>query len=265
MTVDKFIEAKREAKQVYKLIGILLINLSTYHLINPIPLRGASLQQANQQYQAGNFGMAATLYEELLSKNPENPYLQYNSGNAYFKNGKLGKAVVHYEKATLLLPRDSDIQSNLELALKKVGEDLIPAGIPRVLYAGYHLLSLQELTALSLAGYWISLIFLSIYLFWQNPGKKRRLKPFLITLVLAEALFLSWWGLRRNTSISNLGVVLESNAEIRSGPGTNFTVAFNVPEGRRVQVIQEKGDWLEVGVLKEGIKGWVSTKAVEKI
>ena len=42
-------------------------------------------------------------------------------------------------------------------------------------------------------------------------------------------------------------------------------MSFNAPEGRRLVIVSESGDWLEVGVLKEGLKGWMLAKNVERV
>ena len=55
------------------------------------------------------------------------------------------------------------------------------------------------------------------------------------------------------------------DAEVRSGPGETFPVSFKVPEGRRVSRLDARGKWVEIGVLKKGLKGWVSAEAIEGI
>jgi uncharacterized protein YraI len=62
-----------------------------------------------------------------------------------------------------------------------------------------------------------------------------------------------------------MGIVLETNAEARSGPGSNFSVSFNAPEGRRISILSEQGDWVEIDMLKEALRGWVPAKAVERV
>ena len=42
--------------------------------------------------------------------------LYYNLGNACFKSGKLGEAILWYERARRLLPHDEDIEANLRFA-----------------------------------------------------------------------------------------------------------------------------------------------------
>ncbi len=60
-------------------------------------------------------------------------------------------------------------------------------------------------------------------------------------------------------------MIVSPHAELRHGPGQNFGVAFTVPEGRRVRVLGTSGAWIEVGVLKEGARGWIETDAIERL
>ena len=59
------------------------------------------------------------------------PQAHYNLGNACFKAGRLGEAVLWYERALRLAPRDADIRANLhyveQLRLDKVSEAVGPA------------------------------------------------------------------------------------------------------------------------------------------
>ncbi|MEK9145874.1 MAG: SH3 domain-containing protein, partial [Elusimicrobiota bacterium] len=87
-------------------------------------------------------------------------------------------------------------------------------------------------------------------------------------LAAAGALWLcagAWWGLRALTGEAYPGVILAAEAEVRSGPGLRNPVSFKAPEGRRVSILGEKDGWLEIGVLKEGLKGWLPAGQVEPI
>ena len=73
------------------------------------------LTEANAQYVAENYVTAANLYEEILQEG-ESAAIYYNLGNAYYKSGKLGPAILNYERALLRDPGNEDIQYNLEMA-----------------------------------------------------------------------------------------------------------------------------------------------------
>ncbi|MFH1618460.1 MAG: tetratricopeptide repeat protein, partial [bacterium] len=237
---------------------------------------GASL------YRDGKFEEAASAYRQALAADPGNPYLHYNLGNAFFKSGKPGSATASYARAFRLMPRDADIRYNLDYAMKRAGEHLVPPGVPDMLHVCHHWLSEGELKGLSLLLMWISLLLASAWMLipaGRVPGRasksaygsvylsrKKLSAPLAVSLALCAACT-SWLALRSLTAISNPAVVTESSAELRSGPGENFTVSATLPEGRTVSVFTASTDdkWLEVGIPKEGLKGWVRAGVLEKL
>lgn len=68
--------------------------------------------QGNSHYVKGDYLSAIEVYNQAL-KFVINKDLYYNLGNAYFKVGKLGKAIIQYRRARLLSPRDGAINHNL--------------------------------------------------------------------------------------------------------------------------------------------------------
>lgn len=222
-----------------------------------------SVAQAGTMYKEGKFVEAAQAYAELSASDPDNPYLHYNLGNAYFRANRLGRAVASYSRAFRLLPRDPDIRYNLNFAMKRAGEELVPAGVPSALHRAYHLLSEAELKGLCWALLWLMLLGSSLYALARN------MRPALKTHLASAAGLLCalslWLAARSFTSLSGAAVIVDGTAELRSGPGDNFSPSATVPEGRTVQVLDSNEGWEEVGLPREGIKGWVKSSSVEKI
>ena len=72
--------------------------------------------EANALYRAGDFAAARRMYLEVVDAGVEDARIYYNLGNACFKSGKLGEAILWYERARRLLPHDEDIEANLRFA-----------------------------------------------------------------------------------------------------------------------------------------------------
>jgi tetratricopeptide (TPR) repeat protein len=221
---------------------------------------------ANAQYENSRYAEAISGYRNLISLSPRAAAAHYNLGNAYFRfaqPGSLGLAIASYERAFALRPRDSDIRQNLDFALRRAGESLVPPGVPSAFFVLYHLFSMQELAAFQWLGYWCALLLGTVFLLRRDL--RDRLKPWLAAAAAFWLASLGWWAARALTSVDSPGVILHQMAEVRSGPGENFSVSFKAPEGRLVTVLGSKGEWVEIGVLKEGLKGWLPAEAVEKI
>jgi tetratricopeptide (TPR) repeat protein len=91
------------------LLGLLLMATSSFATL---------FDEANGQYKAGNFTEAAATYEKILIAEGPRSSVFYNLGNSYQAQKKYGFAILAYERARLLTPRDPDLLANLNLARK---------------------------------------------------------------------------------------------------------------------------------------------------
>ena len=224
------------------------------------PLCAQPTQDSIEQlYRQGRFADALLAYEQELKNYPNDPFLYYNIGNAYFKMGSTGLAVANYYRAYKLLPRDRDIRHNLSLALASCGEQLVPADIPAAVYNAFFYLSYDELKGLTFALFWLTAFFAFVWLL------KR--KGFKAVSVVGICFLLSgaWLYARHQLESKQLAVVAAPSAEIRSGPGTNFPANATAAQGHLLTVLDKKDRWYEVVLDSQSIKGWVESDAIEKI
>ena len=241
----------------------LLAALAASASAAPSPAR---LSEANALYESSRFAEAAASYETLLRESPYSATLQYNLGNARFRQGgpgALGRAVAAYLRAFRLDPRDGDIRANLDFALKRSGEALVPSELPPAVFVAYHLLADAELAALHWAAFWAACLLGAAALLIVKARAPLRSAALFAAGLWAFAG--GWWALRTSTGFKEPAVVVLQDAEVRSGPGERFPVSFKVPEGRRVERLDENGPWVEIGVPREGLKGWILKPALEAI
>ena len=71
---------------------------------------------ANGLYEKRDYTKALDEYNKILGMGIDSGNLYYNMANTYFKLGKLGYAVLFYEKAKRVMPHDSDLKANLDYA-----------------------------------------------------------------------------------------------------------------------------------------------------
>lgn len=229
-----------------------------------LPAGAASYADAKAAYDAGSFDQAASAFSTLSAAQPGDAALRYDLGNALLKAGKLGLASASYQRAFDLDPRDGDGRHNLDFALKLAGEELAPPGVPGPAFAAFTALSSRELAGLHWLAAWAALILAALALL-ADPERRARLRAPLLGTAAAWLLLGLWWAGLRAVLPAGRGVIVAGRAELRNGPGEKFTVGYTAPEGRRVRVLSDGGAWLEVGLLKEGVKGWVRASSVEKL
>lgn len=84
--------------------------------------------KANAQFKLGNLEEALKNYEKsLLSDDPHQVQAaHFNMGNVQFKNQDFQKAIESFQKAVEMDPKDLDAKYNLELARRRLKEQLKP-------------------------------------------------------------------------------------------------------------------------------------------
>lgn len=229
-----------------------------------LPAFAAPYDDARAAYDSGDFERAASGFAALSAEDPGDAALHYDLGGALLKAGKLGRASASYQRAFDLDPRDGDIRHNLDFVLTRAGEELTPPGIPKPAFAAFTALSSRELAGLHWLAAWAALILTGLVVL-GDARRREALSGWLMGAAAAWLLFGLWWAGLRAVLPPERGVIVAGRAELRNGPGEKFTVGYTAPEGRRVRVLSESGEWLEVGLLKEGVKGWILAASVEKL
>ena len=84
----------------------------------------SAFEKGNDLYKKEHYEQAAAMYESILKSGQESAELYFNLGNAYYKLHKVAPAIYNYEKALLLNPADSEIQTNLKFAQKMAIDEI---------------------------------------------------------------------------------------------------------------------------------------------
>lgn len=80
----------------------------------------ATVAEADSAYRRGDFTYAAELYSKVAEEGSGGAPLLYNLGNAYWRDGDAGRAVLAYSRALRLDPGNERIKGNLDFVASKV-------------------------------------------------------------------------------------------------------------------------------------------------
>ena len=223
---------------------------------------------ANEAYIAGEYARAEENYLRIIADGKLSAKLYFNLANALFKQEKLGKAILYYNRALRLDPSDEDIQHNLAMAesLTKDRIERVPEFFLKTwLRAVRNLLSCRSWTLLSLALLAVSLILCLLFMLAQ-PLKLR--KTGFYGMVTSALLFVAatWFAAveRRVILDREEAVVMTSTASVKSSPDRSATDLFVLHEGTTLRVVGTLDEWSEV-VIADGKKGWLESGKIERI
>jgi tetratricopeptide (TPR) repeat protein len=216
-------------------------------------LLGGDFKAANQLYDAGKYADAAAAYEKI---EPKTANVYFNLGNALFRQEKFGLAVLNYERARRLAPRDPDILANLKFARQRLSVEeperfvntAIASRTPAE-WSRYELIAMW-LTVFAVAGcVWLQRVRTGMMLGAIVAG--------LATLATAGVL------IAQSRAVPS-AIVVTGKADARFAPSADATIHFQLPEGAKVSVREDRGAWVYVERV-DGQAGWVKADAIERI
>ncbi len=223
-------------------------------------------EKANQAYEAGKMQLALERYLDLSHSGEVSFELYYNLGNAYYRLGKIGRAVQYWEKAALLEPANSELIHNLELARLKILDRVV---LPQAFFLFEYYWRLRSSTEpsqwLSITA-WLAFFTLLVWLLphWLILPKKlrtmlksyRRVPAIIFSTTFLLLSFVSLDALRYSKENRN-AVVISREVQVKSAPLPQSNTLFILHEGSKVKLISENhGEWYEISYFDDK-SGWV--------
>jgi len=220
-------------------------------------------EQANAAFAAGRYAEAKAGFEEIVASDGASPAVLYNLGNASLRAGFVGDAILSYERALLLAPRDQDIQANLRQARKAANLPL-PENGPWTRFA--RSLTTSAWAWLASAGLWMlcaALLMLRLQrdgAHWASSRKPLRLASSAAAAFLVVAAAACATRLQER----DRAVVLASDPALRVAPYASATTSSELPPGELVR-IERTHEGFTLVRAAAGKSGWLSAASVARI
>ena len=248
--------------------GYSLIMLLAMMLGFTLEAGAITKQNADTEYQKGNYQQAIRDYEEIL-KTRASAAIYYNLGNAYFRTDNITKAVLNYERAHLYAPGDEDINFNLQFARSKTIDKITPAS-EMFFVTWYKMLvnytSVDNWAKIGIFSIIMALILVLIYLF----GPQLFMRKigffgglFFLIVFLISNLFAYQ---QKQVQINRTGaIIMEPSVNIKKTPAKQSADVFVLHEGTRVDITDKTiNGWRGIR-LADGREGWIESKQIEEI
>jgi tetratricopeptide (TPR) repeat protein len=216
----------------------------------------AKFYHANTYYSEGEYDKAIEAYNQALNSGFESGNFYYNLANSYFKKGQLGEAILNYEKAMRLIPRDSDLRSTYEYA-----RSLIKGGALETKEQGYRIVLDKIFSLFTIDGLAFSLallftgILLAILLSMYTPAIRKYRVGTLAVLIFVSTLF-SIVLFEKASKVGKEAIIVVKNTDAKFEPFDSATTHFTLYEGSKVAIVSPKGSWYKIE-RSDGKTGWV--------
>jgi hypothetical protein len=174
----------------------------------------------------------------------------YNLANSYARAGKPGMAILNYERASLLSPRDPDVQANLQLVRASAR---LPPETPDALDRIAKLASPFWMSWIGVLG----LIMAGTSLIASLLSSRHRLARGAAIVLGASMVGLTLCSAAALWPRLHQGIVIAAAAPVRVSPVPMGDPLFSLPEGEKVKVTAEHEGFTLVET-RAGRSGWIS-------
>lgn len=254
-------------KKIFLLVLLLFLNVIAASAVEKADVAQLWLE-ANGNYTKGDYKAALDLYEKIEREMGISSSLYYNIGNCYFKENRLAKAILYYNKAQKLDPSNKEIEHNLAIAnaltTSKIKE-LPKFFLYRWLEGAANLMSSDGWAQLSIISLAVLLSMLIAFLL-SRKSTRRKITFSIGTAALVVTLLAGIASTyQRSIQISDKhGIIMNNAVAVKSSPDDSGKDIFVLNEGVKVEIEEQIGKWSKI-TIASGDSGWVITTNIDII
>ncbi|NOX65914.1 MAG: tetratricopeptide repeat protein [Chlorobi bacterium] len=250
-----------------KFFSIILFIVLLFSSVNAADI-DSLMMQGNQLYQNKQYDEAVQKYQAILDQGYSSTALYYNLGNAYYRSGKIGYAILNYERGLKLEPDNEDLQYNLKIVKARTIDRI--KEVPQIFIVDWWVsfitaFSITTWQVLVIIFYLILLVSITFF-FVSKHGRLQRYSIYSAFIGLLGAILFTivlFANLSRETS-KDFAILTTNTVAAKQSPNDSSNDLFVIHEGLKVAVMSQFGDWVEVK-LYDGKVGWLPKSALEII
>ncbi|MCQ9206502.1 MAG: tetratricopeptide repeat protein [Omnitrophica bacterium] len=220
--------------------------------------------EGNARYSEEKFEEAIAEYEKVLSMGYESGPFYYNLGNAYFKHGELGRAILNYLRAARLMPQEADLKANLNYARSLVKNGRVTLGrnwYARLFFALADSFSLDSITFVFMILYFTLALLVILAITKTGPGKVYLYvnSALFAVLIISVSLFAIKY---KKEILEKEAVCVVERSDSKFEPSIGGTTFFTLNEGEPITVTASKKDWVKIR-RQDGKQGWIKRTDID--
>src|SRR6266705_4736986 len=171
----------------------------------------AEFAKANQEFAQGHFKEAISGYEALIRSGQWSANVFYDLGNAYFRTGDLGRAILNYERALALERHHPEATANLQIARDEARAlEILPSWPERYLqFASVNQYSIAAATA-----FWLA-IFAIVTLIFSRRRSVTVIAMLICCLLVFAVAVCAIYTLDRGSKGRTVAIVTGENVQAR--------------------------------------------------
>jgi len=225
-----------------------------------------TFEQGNEFFVAEDFRKAKEVYMAVVKSGMVSPELYFNLGNAFFRLGDYPSAILYYERAKRLAPKDSEILMNLGITNTRITDKF--EVMPDVFFIHWWKTFSGVFSRDGWAVVFLCLVFIGVlclawyFLVLTYREKKLAFYVFLLFMFLSGTAFGAALQQHREQTREQ-GIIMKTKVEVSSSPQTIRPI-FEIHGGTKVDILDELGGYYRIRV-PDGNNGWIPKGDLSRI
>jgi tetratricopeptide (TPR) repeat protein len=220
----------------------------------------AEFAKANQEFAQGHLKEAISGYEALIRAGQWSANVFYDLGNAYFRTGDFGRAILNYERALALERHHPEATANLQIARDEAHAlEIQPSGPERYLQFA----SVKQYSIAAATAFWLAICAMFALIFKRRRSARAIAVSICCLLVLAAAVY-AIFTLERGSKGQALAIVTGKDVQARLATADTANSVLALPVGSEIKILSTRGDWI-YAALPNNLRGWIPAKNAEQV
>ena len=229
--------------------------------------KAVELDKSNPDSARVYYRMAIMHYEFIVKQGHiRNGRLFYDIGNAYFRAGDIGRAILNYKRAAQYIPNDANLKQNLEYA-RSMRKDKIEKTQRQKVFKTLFFLHYDLPSNVKLAVFVISFALVWLLALVMLFVRRGAIRVFLVVSAVSAVLFaVSLTVDAVSASRRPQGVIVDDEVIARKGDAETYQPAFKEPlhSGTEFFLLEKRGRWMHIQ-LDNGSTCWISPGSGELV
>jgi tetratricopeptide (TPR) repeat protein len=214
--------------------------------------------KATQEYAQGHFKEAIGGYETLVRSGQWSANLFYDLGNAYFRTGDFGRAILNYERALALERHHPEAAANLQIARDEARALEMQQSWPER-YPQFA--SLNQYSIAAAIAFWVGAV-CTVVLIFARHRSARLIALSLLSFSVCALAILATYEIDNGSKGRALAIITGDNVQARLATADTANSVLALPPGSEIKILSIRGDWI-YAALPNDLRGWIPAKDAE--
>ncbi len=216
--------------------------------------------KATQEYAQGHFAEAISGYEALVRSGQWSANLFYDLGNAYFRTGDFGRAILNYERALALERHHPEATANLQIARDEARALELQQGWPE---RHLQFATANQYSIAAAIAFWLA-IFIVVALVFARRRSATVIAMLITCLLLSAVSLYAVYAVERGSKGYALAIVTGKDVQARLATADTANSVLALPPGSEVKILSTRGDWI-YATLPNNLRGWIPGKDAQQV